>query len=79
MHMPLYGHMWFLCMYVCRGECVCVSVRACVCVRARAFMCRMHDTLQYIKSAAPWMGGIGHIIMMVGECEWVCAALTGPV
>lgn len=49
---------------VCRVECVCVCV---------------YDTLQYIKSAAPWMGGIGHIIMMVGECEWVCTALPGPV
>lgn len=39
----------------------------------------MYDTLQYIKSAAPWMEGIGHVIMMAGECEWVCTALSGPV
>ncbi len=55
-------------MYGVVNVCVCV----CVCVS-------VYDTQQYIKSAAPWMGAIGHIIMMVEECEWVCTALTGPV
>lgn len=57
-------------LYACTNVLVnvCVSVSVCTC-----------DTRQCIKSAAPWMGGIGHIIMMVGECEWVCTALTGPV
>ena len=57
-----------------------VSVYACCGkgerVRERA---GMYDTLQYIKSAAPWTEGIGHIITMAGEREWVCAALAGPV
>lgn len=47
-------------------------------VFAVVYVC-MHDTQQYIKSAAPWMRAIGHIIMMVRECKRVCTALAGPV
>ncbi|RVE69161.1 hypothetical protein OJAV_G00074920 [Oryzias javanicus] len=38
----------------------------------------MCDTLRYIKSAAPWTEGIGHIITVTRACERVGAAFTGP-
>lgn len=52
-------HVWFL--YVCHGECVCVSVSVCVCEHVYI------NTQQCSESEAAWMGGIGHVIMMVGE------------